>query len=56
MAVDSIVKEAGHSLGRQFMVVLDEAFLGATGTFTAEQGASGEAAEDLNKDIIHEAG
>ena len=38
------------------MVVQDEASLGATVTFTAEQGASGEAAEDLNKDIIHEAG
>jgi hypothetical protein len=38
------------------MVVLDEVFLGATDTFAAEQGAGREAAEDLNKDIIHEVG
>ena len=38
------------------MVVRDEAFLGATDTFVAEQGAGREAVEDLNKDIIHEAG
>ena len=38
------------------MVVRDEAFLGAIDTFVAEQGAGGEAAEDLNKDIVHEAG
>jgi DNA-binding transcriptional regulator LsrR (DeoR family) len=37
------------------MVVRDESFLGATDTFAVEQGASMEAAEDLNKDIIHEA-
>ena len=37
------------------MAVQDEAFLGATDTFAAEQEAGGEAAEDLDKDIIHEA-
>ena len=37
------------------MVVQDEASLGATDTFAAKQGAGGEAAEDLHKDIIHEA-
>ena len=31
-------------------------FLGATDTFAAEQGAEGEAVEDLDKDIVHEAG
>jgi hypothetical protein len=38
------------------MVVLDETFPGATNTFAAEQGADREAAKDLDKDIIHEAG
>ena len=38
------------------MVVQDEAFLGATDTFAVEQGAGGKAVEDLDKDIIHEAG
>ena len=56
LAVDSIVEEVGHSLGHQLMVVQDEAFLGATNTFAAEQGASGEAVEDLDKDIVHETG
>jgi hypothetical protein len=37
------------------MVVRDEASLGVTDIFAAEQGAGGEAAKDLNKDIIHEA-
>ena len=56
MAVDSIVEEAGHSLGHQLMVVRDEAFSGVTDTFAAEQEADEEAVEDLNKDIVHEAG
>jgi hypothetical protein len=38
------------------MFVRDKAFLGAIDTFVAEHGANGEAAEDLEKDIIHEAG
>ena len=38
------------------MVVRDEAFSGATNTFAAEQGAGGEAMDDLDKDIVHEAG
>ena len=36
--------------------VRDEVFLGATDTFTVEQGAGGEAVEDLNNGIICEAG
>ena len=56
MAVLSVVEKASHSLRHQLIVVRDEAFLGATNTFTVEQGASGEAAEDLDNDIIHEAG
>ena len=55
MDVDSIVEEASHSLGHPLMVVRDEASLGATDTFAAKQGAGGEAVEDLDKDIIHEA-
>ena len=38
------------------MVVRDEAFLGAIDTFVAEHRAGGEVMEDLDKDIIHEAG
>ena len=56
MAVDSIIEEAGHSLWHQVMVVQDEAFPGATDTFAAEQGAGKEVVEDLDKDIVHEAG
>ena len=36
--------------------VRDEVFLGATDTFAAEHGAGEEAAEDLNNDIVREAG
>jgi hypothetical protein len=38
------------------VVVLDEAVLGATDTFTTEQGAGGETAEDLENGIVREAG
>ena len=37
------------------VVVLDEVVLGAIDTFAAEQGAGGEAAEDLDNNIICEA-
>ena len=56
LAVESIIEEAGHSLGHQLIVVRDEAIPGATDTFAAEQGVSGEAAEDLDNGIVHEAG
>ena len=38
------------------MVVRDEASLGAIDTFAVEQGADREAVEDVDKDIILEAG
>ena len=38
------------------VVVLDEAVLGATDTFLAEQGADREVVEDLVNGIIREAG
>ena len=38
------------------MVVGDEAVPGATDTFVAQQGASGEAVEDLQNNILCEAG
>jgi hypothetical protein len=38
------------------MIVRDEAFPGATDIFVAEQGAGGEVVEDLDKDIVYEAG
>ena len=56
MVVDSIIEEVGHSLGHQLMVVQDEAFLGVIDTFVAEQGAGGEVVEDLDNDIVCEAG
>ena len=37
------------------VVVLDEAVLGATNTFAAEQGAGREAVEDLDNGIVREA-
>ena len=37
------------------VVVQDEAVLGATDTFAAEQGAGGEAEEDLDNGIVREA-
>ena len=43
-------------MGHQLMVVRDEMSPGATDTFATEQGAGEEAVEDLDKDIIHEAG
>ena len=36
--------------------VLNEVFPGVTNTFTVEQGAGEEVAEDLKNDILHEAG
>ena len=36
--------------------VRDEVFLGVTDTFAAEQRAGGEVAEDLENNILHEAG
>jgi len=38
------------------VVVLDESDLGVIDTFVAEQGVGEEAVEDLNNDIVHEAG
>ena len=38
------------------VVVHDEAILGVTNTFAAEQGADREAVEDLKNDILREAG
>jgi hypothetical protein len=58
IAILIVVKEAGHSLGQLLMVVgvQDEVFLGATYTFTIEQGAGGEVPEVLKNDIVREAG
>ena len=56
LAIDSIIEEAGHSLGHQLMVVQDEVFLGAIDTFAAEQGAGREVTEDLKNNILREAG
>ena len=58
IALVGVVEEAYHILGQHLMVVvvLDEAVLGGTDIFAAEQGAGGEAAEDLNNSIVREAG
>ena len=55
IAVLTVVEEAGHSLGQHLAVVRDEALLGATDTFVGEQGAGGEAMEDLQNKILCEA-
>ena len=43
----TVVEEANHSIGQHLMVVGDEAVLGVMDTFVAQQGAGGEAVEDL---------
>ena len=57
IALVGVVEEACHILGQHLMVVvvLDEVVPAATDTFTAEQEANGEAVEDLDNVIIHEA-
>jgi len=58
MALVGVVEKASQSLGQHIMVVVaqDEAVLGAIDTFAAKEGASGEAAKDLENDILCEAG
>jgi hypothetical protein len=56
MAALSDVEEAGHSLWHQLIVVQDDTIAGAIDTFVAEQGMGGEAMEDLDNDIIRDAG
>ena len=56
IAILTIVEEAGHSLGQHLTVFRDEALPRATDTFAGEQGAGGEAAEDLQNEILYEAG
>jgi hypothetical protein len=57
ITVLTVAEEANHSLGLLLMVVgvRDEVFPGATDTFAAEQGTSGEVVEDLENDILREA-
>jgi hypothetical protein len=47
ISVFIVVKEASYSLGQHLMVVEDEVLPRAINTFAGEQGAGGEAAEDL---------
>ena len=47
IAVITVIEEADHSLGQHLTVVGDEALLGATNTFTGEQGEGREVVEDL---------
>ena len=58
MALVGVVEKASQSLGQHIMVVVaqDEAVPGAIDTFVVEQGASRDTVEDLNNDIIREAG
>ena len=56
IAVLTIVEEAGHSLGQHLTIMGNEAVLGVTNTFIAEQGAGGETTEDLENNILYEAG
>ena len=57
MALVEVIEEVGQSPGQHLMVVvgLDEAVLGVTDTFAAEQGAGVDVAEDLDNGIVHEA-
>jgi hypothetical protein len=57
LAILTIVEEASHSLGQHLTIVgvRDEVVSGATDTFVATQGAGGEAAEDLDNDMVYEA-
>ena len=55
LAFLAVVEEVGHSLGQHLIVVGDEAVPRATDTFVAQQGESGEAAEDLQNNILCEA-
>ena len=57
IALVGVIEEACHILGQYLMVVvvLDEAVSRAIDTFAAEQGASREATEDLNNNIVREA-
>ena len=58
MALVEVIEEAGQSPGQHLMVVVvrDEVVLGVRDTFVAEQGVGGEAVEDLENDILCEAG
>ena len=55
-AILDVVEEVSHSLGQHLMVVGDEALLGAIDKFAAAQGAGWEAAENVEKEIVCEAG
>jgi hypothetical protein len=58
MALVDVIEEASQGPGQHLMVVvvLDEVVPGVTDTCAVEQGASGEAVEDLDNVIIREAG
>ena len=56
IAILTVIEEASHSLGQHLIVVGDEALPGATYMFAVEQGAGREAAEDLQDNILCEAG
>jgi hypothetical protein len=57
MALVDVIEEAGQGPGQHLMVVvvLDEVVPGGIDTCAVEQGASGEAAKDLDNDIVREA-
>jgi ABC-type thiamine transport system substrate-binding protein len=56
IAVLTVVEEAGHSLGQHLMVVRDETVLGVIDTFAGEQRAGQEMVENVEKEIVCEAG
>ena len=57
IAILTVIEEASHNMGQLLMVVgvRDEVFSGTIDTFAAEQGASGEAVEDLKNEILRKA-
>jgi hypothetical protein len=53
-AILDVIEESSNNLGQLLSVlgVWDEVVLGATDTLVAAQGASGEAVEDENQDMV----
>jgi hypothetical protein len=56
LAVLGVIEEAGYSLGQHLTVVEDEALTRAADTLAGAQGAGQEVAENVEKEIICEAG
>jgi hypothetical protein len=56
LAILGVIEEVGYSLGQNLMVVGDEALTKAADTFAGAQGTGWEVAENVEKEIVCEAG